>query len=680
MSFAVHTFETNPDHNHLGFAFHQNVGEGQELYFLGKFDETTGDPKSIAETIFGAVVDTFERNTTSDPYDRFEDALKNANREIKKLSPNLKKTPDIVIAFFDFHNLYLTQSGESEVYLLRNATVSQISESSDDGDAFFLNILSGQVAIEDTILLTSTRLLRVITHSQLADMFSRSDFDDSVRSLRQFLTMHSEEDILISTIGIGKKSNVGSAGFLSKMVSKISHSESAPKAELVSEPESELEQEAEEEQLNIPEPEELTEEEPVREEEEESLFSDDDFEDIPEEKPSTPLINDLSTPAPLVAKRAPLRKSISLPNQLPSRKKMMIIAGSILGILVVVLGIRWIMNFESESEALLREQLDVAREARQQADTFLLQGDRQSAGEQLEQARNAVRQVLSSESRSFRSDAQFLLADIEEKQLQVENAKKAEINLVADFSTKNDAVEAIGLLDLRGTHFGFDQNMVYKTVRNLVEKGVKVSEKENIIAGGVQEDQNTLVFLTDLPRIIEYKDGIVTPMTTTDETWKNGLSLQTYGKYLYVLDPVENQIWKYERSRSKYTGASPYNKGADLSQAISFAIDGAVYVLSADGSIQKTFRGEKVDFRFRDLPSKPFSGNNLKLYTNANLDFLYVLDPDNSRILVFTKGDQFATYKKQILFDLPNVRDFVIDDAGQRATVIAGDKTYEMSL
>jgi hypothetical protein len=675
MSFAVHTFETNPAQNHLGFAFHENVGEGQEIYFLGKFHESTGEPKSVAETIFGAIVDTFERNPQSDPYDRFEDALKNANREMKKLSPNLKKTPDLVIAFFDFHNLYLTQSGDSEVYLLRNSTVSQISEAPENGDSFFLNILSGQVTLEDTILLTSTRLLRVITHSQLADMFARSNFDDAVRSLRQHLSLHSEEPILLSAIGIGKKSNIGSAGFLSKMVSKISHTEILPQREEVSileRPEGSLAVEEREEVFE----EEYEEVEMPYKKTEESLFSEDDFAPEPEEmNPTRPTEDKMSA-----FRKPSFRKSIPLPKQLPSRRKMMIIAGSIFSVLVVVLGVRWIMNFESASEAVLREQLDIAREARQQADTFLLQGDRQAAGEQLEQAREAVKQVLSSDSRSFRSDAQFLLADIEEKQLQVENAKKGELNLVADFSTKNDAVDAIGLLDLRGTHFGYDKNTVYKTVRNLVEKGIKISEKENIVVGGILEDQNTLVFLTDLPRIIEYKDGIVTPMTTDDATWKNGLAIQTYGKYLYVLDPVENQIWKYERSRSKYTGASPYNKGADLSQAVSFAIDGAVYVLSADGSIQKTFRGEKADFRFRDLPSKPFSGNGLKIYTNANLDYLYILDPDNSRILIFTKGDQFATYKKQILFDLPGVKDFAIDDAGQRATVIAGDKTYEVSL
>ena len=109
-------------------------------------------------------------------------------------------------------------------------------------------------------------------------------------------------------------------------------------------------------------------------------------------------------------------------------------------------------------------------------------------------------------------------------------------------------------------------------------------------------------------------------------------------------------------------------------------IDGSIYIVSDDGTLQKVFRGTKVDYTFRELPSVPFSGKNLKIFTNPNLDFLYVLDPDNARILVFVKGERFATYKKQVIFDLPDARDFVIDDSGQKVNVLTKDKIYEFSL
>ena len=213
-----------------------------------------------------------------------------------------------------------------------------------------------------------------------------------------------------------------------------------------------------------------------------------------------------------------------------------------------------------------------------------------------------------------------------------------------------------------------------------MENGLPVSETEIILAADPRADQNTLLFLTNSPRIIEYRDGLITPMATEDESWKRGIDIKTYGRYAYVLDPTENQIWKYERRRAKYSGAIAYNQGADLSRAVSMAIDGAIYVLSDNGTIQKIFRGKKVDYEFKDLPSNPFTGANLKIYTTAELAFLYVLDPDNNRVLVFEKGDRYATYKKQILFDTPDVRDFFVDESGQKVSILSKDKIYEFAL
>ncbi len=118
---------------------------------------------------------------------------------------------------------------------------------------------------------------------------------------------------------------------------------------------------------------------------------------------------------------------------------------------------------------------------------------------------------------------------------------------------------------------------------------------------------------------------------------------------------------------------------------MSFTIDGSIYLISASGEIKKLFRGQTTDYDFRELPSIPFSGPNLKIYTSAELDYLYLLDPDNKRVLVFTKGERFATYRRQVMFqnearDLEDVRDFYIDENGQKVTLITEDKIFEFNL
>ena len=695
MAFSVHTFETKPNDANLGFSFHERISEGRELFFLCKFPEDSKDPQSIAEAIFGVALHVFETSKIKDSYDRFEEALKAANMEARKFAAHIPGDLDVVMAFFDFNNLYLSQSGEAEVYLLRDGNISQISETPEDGADLFLNILNGQVAVEDSIILTTHRILRFVTTNKLVDLFSRTAFSEGVALLRQELSTATDEDFLVTVIGIGKNEEIASAGFLSRILPG-KQNEKQNNVQNVSDKNID---DTNDPDLSPPEIEISTPlavnknvaTEIVLEAETTDAEKENDYEILDDEKKPSALSleqePDLSQELPSEHSYNSSRFSnffsrFSLPSIFADKysKNLVMSAGFVFVVLAFWVGVKIISNYESEEEMAMRGQLSIAKEALQQADTFLLQGDRGQAGEFLRKSQVVAQDILKSDSKSFRSDAQFLLAAVEEKQLQVENARKITPNILADLSMKNQSVEALGILELKGSLFAFDSKKIYKTIRNIVEKGLTVSEKESIVTASAREDQGTITMLSSTPRIIEYRDGVISPMNTADETWKNGIDIATYGKYVYFLDPVENQIWKYERLRDKYRGAIAYNKGSDLSRAVSMTIDGSIYILSDDGTIQKLFRGEKEKYSFRDLPSLPFQGADLKIFTRQELDFIYILDSKNSRVLVFVKGDQFATYKKQVIFDVPDAIDFTVDEAGQRVNIVTKDKIYEFSL
>lgn len=644
MTFAVHTFETNPDTsgNH-SFSFHETLGEGQEIYFLAHMDATSQDPKKGAELIFGTLIEHFEQSSLKDPYDRFEEALRTTNFEAKKNKDSIGKTPHILIAYFDFHNLYLTQCGNSEAYLIRGNKVSQISEIPDAEDDLFVNILNGQVAIDDTILLSSDRLLRTLTTSQLTDIFTRSDFSDSCSVLRHDLATAADNDIVVTAIGVGKKDATQGAGFLSKVVSK-------GKEALATPPKTTKKETSE----DVP----TTPDQAVEEQW--------DNEETPSSLPSFKLPTWLSNL-----------------KQYKPEKNLLIIAGSVLGVLIIGLGLRFLFGYKSEEVMVLEEKIAIARTAIQQANSFVLQGEKVSANQHLDTAKESLQVVLNSENKDLRSQAQFTLAQVQELQDQIENVSKVNPEVLANIGAKNNDIKAQGLLDIRGNLYAFDNKTLHKTVRNIVEKGVAITDKETVLAGAARPDQNTLVFLTDGPRLIEYKDGILTPMATEDSAWKRGIDIKNFSsRYTYILDPAENQIWKYTRQRSSYSSGSPYNNTADLSQAVSFAIDGSIFILSEDGTIQRLFRGEQQDYEFKNLPDLPLRGKNIKVFTRQELDFLYVLDPNNNRILIFDKGERFATYKRQIKYNLGGDKavDFSVDSAGQKVNLLTETKIYEISL
>jgi hypothetical protein len=672
MSFSVHTFETNPQGN-LGFAFHQNIGEGQELYFLAKFSEKTIEPVEIAEAIFGDIVDFLEQTRISDSYDKFEEALKIANNTAQKFRSRLLDLPDIVISFFDFHHLYLTQCGKSEAYLIRDENVSQITEVSEDSNDLFVNILSGQVSIEDIVLLTSHKILKKLTSNQLVEIFERQEFSQAVGLFRHELSTKSEEDTLITCIGIGKSQVPHSPGFLSKVMSvKDKILENSPNTKI-------------ENKINNyedPKDNNYLEDKTKGLKETNNNSKTTNYPDNSVEKSQTS-VNRFKDKIPKFGHKIDNFKKLSKIPKMPNINKNAGLLGFTL-FCIFILTVLWkSFSGDSEIELKLKEEKSLAVESLQQAETYLLQGERKLAKDALNQAEKHIQEVLQSDTKLFRSDANFTLAAITEKRLQVENAHEITPSLLADLGVKNDNLDAIGAVNLKGNFYIFDTKQVHKTVRNIVEKALPLSDTSSIIAAVAQPSQNVILFLTTSPGIIEYKEGLLNNMKTADDQWKGGIDIKNFGRYAYILDPTGNQIWKYERKRTNYSNAIPYNQGADLSQAVSFAIDGALYVLAENGSLQKIFRGKKVDYSFKDLPSTKFQGKNLKIKTTQDFDFLYVLDPDNRRLLIFVKGDTSATYKKQIIFNLPESeipRDFIIDESEQRAYIITQNKVYEFSL
>ncbi len=684
MTLAVHTFETNALDENLSFAFHETISEGREIYFIAKFKTPAPHTAEYAENIFGSIIDAFTDSDTKNAYDAFEEGLKMANGEITKRKKQKAETPEIVVAFFDFHNLYLSQAGQSEVYLIRDGALSQITETESD-EASFSNILSGQITINDIVIISTSRILRVLTSNQLVDMFESNNFTDNISLLKHELRTKTKESILLSVIGVGKQKKEDRAGFLSQLVHT---KKSQKKGEIESIPSQEM---------------------PLQESDDDAIIADIDSEtsdginqnESQETKTENPyntetqaeLSDDTVTPIHLpkkqrqqIAIRKKIQDWIGLIRKIQFKntppKKIIIALGGLFILLIGLISIRIAQNHDSEAVTQVRANIQLSRDTMKQANELLFQGDRKGANELLQSAEDLIIPALNSSDEELRDTARFLKADIERQKLEAENAVKLTPKNIADLGLKNSNFRSIGFNELRGNLYVHNETDVIKTIRGIVENPITITTQEAITASTVRGPQDTLIFLTNTPRIIEYKGGVISPMNTQDSTWKQGIDVDVFGsRFIYILDPVSNQIWKYERRRSDYSNASAYNKSGDLSRAVSMAIDGHIYVLSDNGNIQKLLRGENEAYEFRDLPSIPFTGNKLKLFTSESHSFLYVLDPDNSRVLVFQKGDRFATYRKQIFFEtIPEAIDFHINESGQKVNILTEDKIYEFDL
>jgi len=166
------------------------------------------------------------------------------------------------------------------------------------------------------------------------------------------------------------------------------------------------------------------------------------------------------------------------------------------------------------------------------------------------------------------------------------------------------------------------------------------------------------------------------------EAWGRPVALSTFEGNVYVLDAGRDQIWKYVPSATGYTSPAVawLESPTSLRATVDMAIDGAIYVLDAEGDIRKFAAGRRVGFAVQGL-DRPFK-DPAALFTTPQLTALYVVDPGNRRIVELDKSGAF---RRQWLAPLASTAldepsGLFVDQAGRRIYVLSGQRLYVATL
>lgn len=146
---------------------------------------------------------------------------------------------------------------------------------------------------------------------------------------------------------------------------------------------------------------------------------------------------------------------------------------------------------------------------------------------------------------------------------------------------------------------------------------------------------------------------------------------------IYLLDTGQNQIWKVRLTDKGFQAAERWITTANpvLSGAVSLAVDGNIYVLYRD-RVDKYFNGQKQNFDLSPV-TVPLK-NATQIFTLPDQQFLYVLDPDNKRILVFNKQGKFS---RQIIS--PKFRDLTdvfVDEKNKIIYALSGSELLQVNF
>jgi hypothetical protein len=196
--------------------------------------------------------------------------------------------------------------------------------------------------------------------------------------------------------------------------------------------------------------------------------------------------------------------------------------------------------------------------------------------------------------------------------------------------------------------------------------------------------ESALLILTEDNRLLQHNPSWGLSWVPMDSglTTDSVRVLEPYDGKLYALDPVQNEVWRIPYDGEKFGPPQEYFTVPvpDLGKAVDMTIDGAVYILLADGTIYKFFGGESVPFNIRGLPgslSRPIALVSEGDETNGAL---YVANADTQSIVVLSKDGKFINQFKAADEILTNLEALAIDQDTRTLFVLANGYLYAMAL
>jgi len=208
---------------------------------------------------------------------------------------------------------------------------------------------------------------------------------------------------------------------------------------------------------------------------------------------------------------------------------------------------------------------------------------------------------------------------------------------------------------------------------------VFVSSKDTFKLGAVRE--NSLFLLSDPEKVYVYgkNDNYNTYMIRPNlENTLNVKDMTYYNNNVYFLDIQKQTIMKYSPEETLLNGSNWLEKDSDpeLSDAQSFAVDGSVFVSKENGLILEYAQGQKTK-EIKPQISPALNGG-AKLFTNEKMKNLYALDPKNKRIVSMNKKDNFTIQYVSENFD--SLKSFWVTKDEKTIFFLSGSKIFKIEI
>jgi hypothetical protein len=201
-------------------------------------------------------------------------------------------------------------------------------------------------------------------------------------------------------------------------------------------------------------------------------------------------------------------------------------------------------------------------------------------------------------------------------------------------------------------------------------------------AGGGRKESGLLV-LDTAGFLLQYEatSGLSLLALGNPEYWSSGAQLRGYGGSLYVLSQGARKLTVFQPRQTGYDGnASNYfapSTSVDLTDAESFAVDQALFLVHASGRIERFDDGKAS--AFAGPPDDLAPRNPVGIATSDSS--VFVGDPSHDRVIQVSRSGAF---ERALSADDPtilsNLRDLALSADGKALFVLSGSSIYRFTL
>lgn len=374
------------------------------------------------------------------------------------------------------------------------------------------------------------------------------------------------------------------------------------------------------------------------------------------------------------ALRTSLSHHVGRLRTMPRHRKYII--GGVVGVLLLLFVTVTYMGSASErhdAENAFATTVSRVEEKTSAAEASLIYNDTDKARGLLTEAA-ALLETLPNDNSNHEAKITELSTALQELQAKIRKVVIVEPSTIAEIGSNDVGIATF--VGVQGALYAFAMDANVLRISELERTITKIATSNGTMSSvkSAAEEGANIVFIDGSKRLgrVDTTLNTLKAITSGVDTIASAEDVVSYNGALYVLSAAAQQIVKMRAQGDGYEAGTNWisARSSDLTGARAVAIDGSLFVLTANDVIQYK-SGNEVAWQHDAI--EPALKNPVDIWTSVDSKYLYILDSSEGRVVVYNKesGDVVIQYTSDAL---KGAIGFVIREADKQILVALPNK------